>query len=66
MGLVISHWLSTRFAVEFLGIWEQINNTNLNLTEFSKIRFESGGNGAKLLNIFFDYFRFFTFIVLKV
>lgn len=21
-GLVISHWLSTRFAVDFLGIWE--------------------------------------------
>ena len=48
MGLVISHWLSTRFAVEFLGIWEQINNPNFNLTEFSKIRFESGSNGYVL------------------
>ena len=47
-GLVISHWLSTRFAVDFLGIWEQINNTDFNLTEFSKIRFEAGTNGYVL------------------
>ena len=40
-GLVISHWLSTRYAVDFLGIWEQINNPNFNLTEFSNIRLES-------------------------
>ena len=47
-GLVISHWLSTRFAVDFLGIWEQINNHNFNLTEFSKIRFDAGTNGYVL------------------
>lgn len=47
-GLVISHWLSTRFAVEFLGIWEQINNHNFNLTEFSKIKYDSGSNGYVL------------------
>ena len=47
-GLVISHWLSTRFAVDFLGIWEQINNPNFNLTEFSKIRFDAGTNGYVL------------------
>ena len=47
-GLVISHWLSTRFAVDFLGIWEQINNPGFNLTEFSKIRFDAGTNGYVL------------------
>ncbi|MBR0129193.1 MAG: KilA-N domain-containing protein, partial [Neisseriaceae bacterium] len=47
-GLVISHWLSTRFAVEFLGIWEQINNPNFNVTEFSNIRFNAGSNGFVL------------------
>ena len=47
-GLVISHWLSTRFAVDFLGIWEQINNPDFNLTEFSKIRFDAGTNGYVL------------------
>ena len=43
-GLVISHWLSTRFAIDFLGIWEQINNPNFNVTEFSNIRFNAGRN----------------------
>lgn len=47
-GLVISHWLSTRFAVDFLGIWEQINNPDFNLTEFSNIRFNAGSNGYVL------------------
>lgn len=47
-GLVISHWLSTRFAVDFLGIWERINNPDFNVTEFSKIRMEAGTNGFVL------------------
>lgn len=47
-GLVISHWLSTRYAVDFLGIWEQINNPGFNVTEFSNIRMETGTNGFVL------------------
>lgn len=47
-SLVISHWLSTRYTVEFLGIWEKVNNPNFNTTEFSSIRNESGGNGYVL------------------
>lgn len=47
-GLVISHWLSTRYAVDFLGIWERINNPNFNVTEFSNIRMEAGTNGFVL------------------
>lgn len=47
-GLVISHWLSTRYTVEFLGIWEQIHNPNFNITEFSNIKNQSGANGFVL------------------
>lgn len=47
-GLVISHWLSTRYAVEFLGIWEQIHNQNFNVTGFRNIKNESGSNGFVL------------------
>ena len=47
-GLVISHWLSTRYAIEFLGIWETINNLDFNVTEFSNIRIDSGSNGYVL------------------
>jgi hypothetical protein len=44
-GLVIAHWLSTRYTVDFLGIWERMNNPNFNVTEFSNIRNETGTNG---------------------
>lgn len=47
-GLVISHWLSTRFAIEFMGIWERINNPNFKVTEFSNFRNQSGSNGFAL------------------
>ena len=47
-GLVISHWMSTRYTVEFMGVWERINNPDFNVTEFSNIRNESGSNGFVL------------------
>ena len=47
-GLVISHWISTRYTVEFMGVWEKINNPNFNVTDFSNIRNESGGYGYVL------------------
>jgi len=47
-GLVISHWLSTRYTIRFMGIWEQINNPNFNVTEFGNIKNESGDNGFVL------------------
>lgn len=47
-GLVISHWLSTRFAIEFMGIWERINNPNFKVTEFSDFKNQSGANGFAL------------------
>lgn len=47
-GVVISHWLSTRYTVEFMGIWERVNNPDFNLTEFSYIKNESGSNGYVL------------------
>jgi len=47
-GLVISHWLSTRYTVEFMGVWERINNPDFNVTDFSNIKNESGSNGFVL------------------
>jgi len=43
-GLVIAHWLSTRFTLEFMGIWEQIHNPGFNVTEFGNIKNQSGSN----------------------
>ena len=47
-GLVISHWLSTKYTIEFMGIWEQIHNPNFNVTEFSNIKNQGGSNGFVL------------------
>ena len=47
-GLVISHWLSTRYTIDFMGLWEKMHNPDFNVTEFSNIRNESGSNGFVL------------------
>jgi hypothetical protein len=40
-SLVISHWMSTRYTIEFMGIWEQINNPDFKPTEFDRFRNET-------------------------
>ena len=47
-GIVISHWLSTRSALDYLGIFERLNNPDFNVTEFGNIRNEAGSNGFVL------------------
>lgn len=44
-GVIIANWLSTKYTLEFLGIWEEMHNSDFNLMEFHKIRNEAGSNG---------------------
>ena len=44
-GIVIAHWLSTKYTVQFMGAWEKLHNPNFNVTEFSNIKNEAGTNG---------------------
>jgi hypothetical protein len=44
----ISDWLRNRNTVEFLGIWESINNPDFNYGEFAIIRSMAGLNSYKL------------------
>jgi len=44
----ISDWLRNRNTVEFLGIWESVNNPNFNYGEFATIRTHAGLNSYKL------------------
>jgi hypothetical protein len=39
---VIKNWLRTRFTIEFIGIWEQINNPNFKLVVFNQFKNEAG------------------------
>ena len=40
--VVVSNWMSTRFTLEFLGIWEQIYNPNFNRMEFHTVKNADG------------------------
>jgi len=40
--VVVSNWMSTRFTLEFLGIWEKIYNPNFNRMEFHTIKNANG------------------------
>ncbi|MCG2689895.1 KilA-N domain-containing protein [Candidatus Parcubacteria bacterium] len=44
----ISDWLRNRNTVEFLGIWESINNPNFNYGEFATIKTQVGLNNYKI------------------
>lgn len=44
----ISDWLRNRNTVEFLGIWESVNNPNFNYGEFAIIRGQAGLNSYKI------------------
>lgn len=44
----ISDWLRNRNTVEFLGIWESINNPSFNYGEFAIIRSQAGLNNYKI------------------
>ena len=41
---VIKNWLRLRSTIEFLGIWESINNKNFNSVEFDRIKIDTGHN----------------------
>jgi len=45
---VIQNWMKTKASVEFLGLWEQINNSNFNRVEFDTVKNEAGSNAFVL------------------
>lgn len=45
---IIQNWLRNRNTVEYLGIWEQLNNPNFNSIEFDGIRIQTGLNSFSL------------------
>jgi hypothetical protein len=41
---LIENWLRNKNAIEFLGIWEEINNPDFNSLEFERIKNQAGLN----------------------
>ncbi|WP_321997662.1 KilA-N domain-containing protein [Draconibacterium orientale] len=45
---IIQNWMRTRNTIEFLGLWEVLNNPDFNSIEFDGFRNESGSNSFTL------------------
>ena len=45
---LIDAWLRTKSTVDFLGVWERINNPDFISVEFDRIRIEAGSNRFRL------------------
>ncbi|MGC9354346.1 MAG: KilA-N domain-containing protein [Mariniphaga sp.] len=44
----VKNWLRNRSTIEYLGLWEQINNPDFKGVEFDSLLFESGSNSFTL------------------
>ncbi len=47
-AFVIGHWMRNRSTIDYLGLWESINNPDFKPTEFGRFREESGYNSFTL------------------
>lgn len=45
---VVKNWMRSHSTIEFLGLWEKINNQNFKLVEFDGFKNESGSNSFVL------------------
>ena len=45
---VIKNWMRRKDTIEFLGLWESLNNMNFNSVEFERIKSEAGYNSFTL------------------
>lgn len=41
---IVKNWLRSRSTIEFLGLWEKLNNPDFKLVEFDQFRNEAGSN----------------------
>ncbi len=41
---LVKNWMRSRSTIEFLGLWEQMNNSNFKLVEFDQFKNEAGAN----------------------
>jgi hypothetical protein len=45
---VVQKWMSARYTIEFMGLWEQIHNGNFNRAEFDTFKNEAGSNSFSM------------------
>ena len=47
-SVVVASWMRNRNTIEYIGIWESLNNPNFKPTEFEGFKIESGKNAFTL------------------
>ena len=47
---VIIHWMSNKGTLNYIGLWEQLNNNNFNFTEFREIKINEVGYSSFTLS----------------
>ena len=45
---VVKNWMRSRTTIEFIGLWEQLNNPDFKLVEFDQFKQEAGSNAFVL------------------
>lgn len=45
---VVKNWMRSRTTIEFLGIWEKLNNPDFKGVEFDSLLYEAGSNSFTL------------------
>lgn len=45
---VVKNWMRSRATIEFLGLWEQLNNPDFKGVEFDPLLYEAGSNSFTL------------------
>lgn len=45
---VVKNWMRSKATIEFLGLWEQLNNPDFKGVEFDSFMFEAGSNSFVL------------------
>src|SRR5690554_7011046 len=45
---VVKNWMRSRTTIEFLGLWEQLNNPDFKGVEFDSLLYEAGSNSFTL------------------
>ena len=48
---IINNWMRNRGTIEFLGLWERLNNPDFKPVEFERFRIEAGSNYFVLSNL---------------
>ena len=45
---VVKNWMRSRSTIDFIGLWEQLNNPDFKLVEFDQFKQEAGSNAFVL------------------